>query len=92
MQKLKLLMRLQAELSGQADLYELKPRAKLSFDEERLVIQYRHPLTGEAGSMVAGTVRDVQRDEKRLTAEIIQRLRGRGRDQPFETLIRPEQE
>ena len=90
MEKLKLLMRLQAELSGEPDLYELRPRACLSFDEERLVIQYRHPVTGEAGSMVAGTVRDVGKDEKRSAAQIIERLRGRGRDKPFETLIRPE--
>ena len=90
MEKLKLLMRLQAELSGAPDLYELRPRASLSFDEERLVIRYRHPITGVAGSMVAGTVREVRQDEKRLTAEIIERLRGRGRDKPFETVIRPE--
>jgi hypothetical protein len=90
MEKLKLLQRVQAELLNHDELLELRPRVKLSFDEEKFIVQYRHPFTGQAGSMVAGAVRDVQREEKRMTAEIVQRLRGRGRDKPFETLIRPE--
>ena len=90
MEKLELLQRVQAELLNHDELFELRPRVKLSFDEEKLIVHYRHPTTGRAGSMVAGVVRDVQREERRMTAEIVQRLRGRGRSKPFETLITPE--
>jgi hypothetical protein len=46
------------------ELFELRPRVKLSFDEEKLIVKYRHPTSGRAGSIVAGLVRDVRREEK----------------------------
>jgi hypothetical protein len=80
----------QTELTAHKDLFDLRPRAILSFDEEKVLIQYLHPTTGQAGSMVAGQVTDLLEDETRLMAAIIQRLKGMGGDKPLETLIRPD--
>jgi hypothetical protein len=75
MDKLKLICQIQARLSGHRDLYLLRPRVALSFNEEEIVVQYQHPLTRQAEVMVAGSLQEAARDEHRLISAIVDQLR-----------------
>jgi hypothetical protein len=76
MLKLKLLQRVQAEISSHRELLELRTRVKLSFDEEKLIVHYRHPRTGRETSLAACLINELLKDEKRAIAAIVRQLKG----------------
>ena len=80
-----LVERIQQELLERADLAPFQARALLSINRERLIIQYRHPGTGQAGSFDAGFVADIQDDETRLVEILLKRLKNRVTEKPSET-------
>ena len=83
-----LVERIQQELLERADLAPCQARALLSNNRERLIIQYRHPVTGQASSFDAGFIADIQDDETRLVEILLKRLKNRLIEKPSETETR----
>jgi hypothetical protein len=75
MEKLEIIRKVQTRLSDDRDLAELKPRAALSFNEERLVVQYRHPRTGRDAVVVVGSLQELMLQEQRLLFEVMEQLK-----------------
>jgi hypothetical protein len=82
MLKLKLLQRVQAEISAHRELLELRMRVKLSFDEEKLIIHYRHPRTGRETGLGTCSIRALLKNEKQVTAAVVRHVKGWSRPPP----------